>query len=159
MNRLGGTARAAGTSGGATRAVIFSCLVAALAACGPGGAPEYRARDFIEALVREPENTQKLQTLARPPAGQAPQKLVQGVSAGVALDFLRARRAQGADLMFTLGEVQRPDRQRRIVAVAVSHSEPTEIPGARTAARREIVFKVKIEGNEQWRITRVWAEE
>jgi hypothetical protein len=127
-------------------------LLFCLAACEPlWSAPESRAQDFIETLVTAPTETQKLRDLAGIAPDRNPDDLLSGLSARVALDFLRAKQAQGASLKFTRGEVQRIDDTRRGVTILVTYLESGVSPND------EVRMQVQMEKDEQghWRIARV----
>ncbi len=127
-------------------------LVSALAACNPfWNTPENRARDFIEALVANPAETQPLHEIANLPPEQNPEALVDDLSARVSLDFLRVRQAQGVSLKFVQGETRRADDTHRTVMIKVTYLQPG------TPMTGEVRFLVRIEKDVQgrWRIARV----
>lgn len=129
-------------------AVILLCLTA----CGAlWNAPESRALDFIETLVTAPEDTQKLRDIARIAPDRNPEDLLDGLSARVALAFLRAKQVQGVTLKFALGDVRRIDAARRTVAIRVTYPEPE------TPANGEVRLQVQARKDDQgqWHITRV----
>jgi len=126
-----------------------------LAACEPfGNAPEGRALDFAEALVTAPADVQKLRDIANIGPERNPEDLLDGLSVRVALDFLRAKQAQGVTLKFSMGKVQVIDAVRRAISVHVSYLQPG------TTANSEVRIQVQIEkdGQGRWRITRVTGE-
>lgn len=126
-----------------------------LAACEPlWSTPESRARDFIEALVMAPAETQPLRDIASLPPEQNPETLIDDLSARVGLDFLRARQAQGVSLKFVAGETRRTDDTHRTVMVRVTYLQPgTPVTG-------EVRFQVRIDKDDQgrWRIARVTGD-
>ena len=140
-------------AGGNRVAWVGSLLVIILAAgCDVAwNAPEGHARDFIQTLVTAPAETEQLHELANIPADRNPEDLLDGLSARVAVDFLRARQAQGAALDFGRGEVQRTDATRQVVGVRVTYA-----PNG-SGANSEVRFQVYMEKDDQgrWRIARV----
>lgn len=114
-------------------------------------APEGQARDFIQTLVTMPAETQQLHELANIPADRNPEDLLDGLSTRVAVDFLRAKQAQGVTLDFGRGEVQRTDATRQVVGVRVTYAP------AGSGANREVRFQVYMEKDDQgrWRIARI----
>ncbi len=132
--------------------VAGAWLACSLVACDPiWNTPEGRARDFIEALVTAPAETQPLRDIANLPSGQNPEALIDDLSARVGLDFLRARQAQGVSLKFVQGETRRTDDAHRTVMIHVSYLQPgTPVTG-------DVRFLVRIEKDDQgrWRIVRI----
>lgn len=127
-------------------------VVISLAACDVvWNAPEGQARDFIQTLVTAPAETARLHELAAIPADRNPEDLLDGLSTRVAVDFLRAKQAQGVALDFSRGQVQRVDATRQVVGVRVTYAP------AGGGANGEIGFQVDVEKDEQgrWRIARV----
>src|SRR3972149_3298732 len=88
------------------------------------GTPGGRARDFIEALVTAPAETQPLRDIANLAPEQDPEALIDDLSARVGVDFLRARQAQGVSLKFVPGETRRPEDAARTMAHNVTPLEP-----------------------------------
>jgi hypothetical protein len=126
-----------------------------LAGCEPfGNAPEGRALDFAEALVTAPADVQKLRDIANIGPERNPEDLLDGLSVRVALDFLRAKQAQGVTLKFSAGKVRVIDAVQRAISVHVSYLQPG------TTANSEVRIQVQIEndGQGRWRITRVTGE-
>jgi hypothetical protein len=126
-----------------------------LAGCEPfWSAPEGRALDFVEALVTAPADMQKLRNIANLAPDRNPEDLLDGLSARVALDFLRAKQGQGVALKFALGEAKQIDAVRRAVSIRVSYLQPG------TPANSEVRMQVQIEKDNQgrWRITRVTGD-
>lgn len=126
-----------------------------LAACEPfWSTPETRARDFIEALVTAPAETGELRDLANLPPEQNPEALIDGLSARVGLDFLRARHAQDVSLKFVTGETRRLDEAHHTVMIHVSYLQPG------TPTTDEVRFLVRIEKDAQdrWRIAHVTGD-
>ncbi|HSW52440.1 MAG TPA: hypothetical protein VLG93_04345 [Sulfuricaulis sp.] len=150
MNRHGHLTR---TPGAARAAGLW--LVLAVAACEPfWGTPEARARDFIEALVTAPAETQPLRDIANLPPEKNPEALIDDLSARVGLDFLRARQAQGVSLKFVQGEARPADDRQRAVVIHVAWLQPgTPVTG-------EVRFLVRLEKDDQarWRIVRVTGD-
>ena len=132
---------------------VASLLVIILAAgCDVvWNAPEGRARDFIQILVTTPAETEHLHELANIPADRNPEDLLDGLSTRVAVDFLRAKQAQGVTLDFGRGEVQRTDATRLVVGVHATYAP------AGSGANSEVRFQVHMEKDDQgrWRIARV----
>ena len=126
-----------------------------LAGCEPfWNAPERRALDFAEALVTMPADVQKLRDIANLAPDRNPEDLLDGLSARVALDFLRAKQTHGVALKFALGETRHIDALRRAVSVRVSWLQPG------TPANSEVRMQVQIEKDAQgrWCITRVTGD-
>ena len=126
-------------------------LILALGCDAVRNAPEGQARDFIQTLVMSPAETQRLRELANIATDRDPEDLLDGLSTRVAVDFLRAKEAQGAALDFGRGEVQRVDAIRQVIGVRVSYAP------AESGASSEIRFQVYLEKDDQghWRIARV----
>lgn len=127
-------------------------VVILLAACDVvWNAPEGHARDFIQTLVTTPAETEHLHELANIPADRNPEDLLDGLSTRVAVDFLRAKQAQGVTLDFGRGEVQRTDATRLVVGVRATYAP------AGGGANSEVRFQVHMEKDDQgrWRIARV----
>lgn len=135
--------------------IVGILLASILAACEPfWNTPESRARDFIEALAASPTETQTLRDIANLAAEQDPEALIDGLSARVGLDFLRARQAQGVTLKFVQGETRRADDAQRVVMINVTYPQPgTPVTG-------EVRFLVWIEKDNQgrWRMARVTGD-
>jgi hypothetical protein len=117
-------------------------------------APESRALDFAEALVTMPADMQKLRDIANLAPDRNPEDLLDGLSARVALDFLRAKQTHGVALKFALGETRHVDVLRRAVSVRVSWLQPG------TPANSEVRMQIQIEKDAQgrWCITRVTGD-
>lgn len=151
MNRHGHLTSTANTA----RAAAGLWLVLLLAACEPfWSTPEARARDFIEALVTTPAETQPLRDIANLPPEQNPEALIDDLAARVGLDFLRARRTQGVSLKFVQGEARPVDDAHRTVVIHVSYLQPgTPVTG-------EVRFLVRLEKDDQarWRVARVTGD-
>ena len=127
-------------------------VVLLLAACNAvWNAPEGHASDFIQTLVTTPAATQELREFANIAPDRNPEDLLDGLSARVAVDFLRAKEAQGASLDFSRGQVQRLDAARRVVEVHVGYAP------AEGGERNQIQFQVLMEKDDQgrWRIDRI----
>src|SRR3989344_9661948 len=130
-------------------------LVSALPACEPlWGPPEGRARDFIEALVTAPAETQPLRDIANLAPEQDPEALIDDLSARVGVDFLPARQAQGVSLKFVPGETRRAGDARRTVTIRGTSLQPG------TPMTGEVRFLVRIEKDDQgrWLIARVTGD-
>jgi hypothetical protein len=126
-----------------------------LPGCEPfWNAPESRALDFAEALVTMPADMQKLRDIANLAPDRNPDDLLDGLSARVALDFLRAKQAQGVALKFALGNTRQIDAMRRAVSVRVTYLQPG------TSANSEVRMQIQIEKDAQgrWCITRVTGD-
>ncbi len=138
--------------GGKTARYLGAMLLLVLTACHSlWGAPEGRAQDFIEALVTAPTDTQKLREIANVAPDRKPEDLVDDLSARVALDFLRAKQAQGTTLKFDQGEDRRTGDARHAVTILVAYRQPG------TQSYDQVSFQVLVEKDKegQWRITRV----
>lgn len=139
---------------------IGAWYLGTLALCGVAGcepfwiAPEVRAQDFIETLVAQPVDAQKLRNLARAAPDRNPEDLLDDLSARVAVDFLRAKQAQGVVLDFARNDARRINTARRMVTVRVTYPQP----GA--PANGEVRFHVQVEKDDhgQWRIARVTGD-
>ena len=135
---------------------LGALVLGGLAGCEPLWiAPEGRAQVFIETLVTtKPVDVQKLHDLARAAPEQNPEELVDGLSARVAVDFLRAKQAQGVALDFTRSEVRQINTTRRMVTVRVTY-QPSGAP-----VDSEVRFQVQFEKDNQglWRIARVTGD-
>jgi hypothetical protein len=135
--------------------LLVVALVAAAVLIWPWrGDPEGRAREFIEVLIFAPQDTEALRRSAGVPESRDPRGLIGSLSAQVALDFLRAKHAQGATLLLETG-VRQAEKQRRSITVYVSETN------TRRVARGEARFLVSLERDESgnWRITGVGLQE
>jgi hypothetical protein len=130
-------------------------LVSALAACDPfWSTPESRARDFIEALVETPAETQPLRDIANLSPEKNPEALINDISARIGLDYLRVLYNQKASLKFAQGESRRANDALRMVTINVTYLQPgTPVTG-------EVRFLVRIEKDDQgrWRIARITGD-
>ncbi len=117
-------------------------------------AAESRARFFLETLVQEPDNRERLSELSKPADG--PETVLEGLSTRLAIDYLRARHRQGMTLELAVTAAQRLDADRRQVLIAASANPP----GLRQESDGRIRFQVALELSEQrqWLVTRVTAE-
>jgi hypothetical protein len=139
---------------------IAACCLGALALSGLAGCessrtvPQERAQDFIETLVSIPVDTQKLRDVAHVAPERNPEDLLDGLPARVAVDFLRAKHSQGADLVFSQSDARQISATQRMVTVRVSYLQP----GA--PADSEARFQVQIEKDHrgQWQIARVTGD-
>jgi len=115
--------------------------------------PQDRAREFVETLVTAPGESDKLREIARLAPERQPEDLLEGLSARVTLDFLRARRTQDMALDFAVKDMQTPDNDRRLVTIRVGYAE------AGKEAEKELLLQVSVErnGRGDWHITRVTA--
>jgi hypothetical protein len=139
--------------------LLTVALLVALVAAGCDtfrDSPESRAQLFLEILVREPGELARLNELVNPVGGGGPESVLDGLTAQLAVGYLRARHRQGMDLDFALTAMQRSDPNHRRVRVAVG------TPAGRTRLEHDnrIRFEVALELSEQqgWRVTRVSAE-
>lgn len=130
--------------------LLVLCVVVACSRFG-FSEPQDRAREFVESLVTAPGESDKLREIARLAPERQPEDLLEGLSAKVTVDFLRARRMQDMALNFAVKDTQKPDDNRRLVTVRVGYAD------AGKAAEKELLFQVSVERNEtgDWRITRV----
>jgi hypothetical protein len=132
------------------RCFIVPFLVAALgvAACNAFSEdPETRARGYVETYVLDPANTTKLNELANTQAD--PRVLAAGLGPGMAADYLRARRDQGATLNFSTTRVERPDALHRTVTVLVRADSDSH-------ATDEVAFEVMlVRSDGAWHIAQV----
>ena len=126
-----------------------------LAGCEPlWNAPEGRAQDFTEALVTAPADIQKLRDIANLAPDRNPEDLLDGLSVRVALDFLRAKQAQGVALKFALGETRQIDRLRRAVSIHISYLQP----GTPTNSDVRMQVQIEKDARGRWCITRVTGD-
>jgi len=144
-----------------TRPYIFPfMLLTALTVFGGCGlfrdAAESRARLFLETLVQEPDDRERLSELSKPADEHGPETVIEGMSTRLAIDYLRARQRQGIPLDLAVTAAQRLDTGRRQVLIAVSANPP----GLRQESDGRIRFQVTLELTEQrqWLVTRVTAE-
>lgn len=119
-------------------------------------AAESRARFFLETLVQEPDNRERLGELSKPADGLGPESVLEGLNTRLAVDYLRARHRQGITLDLNVTAAQRLDAGRRLVLIAASANPP----GLRQESDGRIRFQVALESSEQrqWLVTRVTAE-
>lgn len=123
-------------------------LLAALAACQLfQDEAETRALGFIETLVVDPANDARLRELAN--GGADPRQLIGDLPVKLGLEFLRARRAQGAAVEFVAARIERPDNRHRTVQVLA------RADGAGTRAGDELAFEVALQRNDGWHILHV----
>ncbi len=141
---------------------MLAALLLAAAAVAIGfllwDAPVSRARDFIETLVLEPNDDEKLRDIANAPAEQLPTELLSGLDTKVGIDYLRAGYLQGMELKFSYNEIRQGEPRKRIVNVMVTQAE---VVGKQDHARRRVRFQVDM-GKEQdgtWRIIRVSVDD
>jgi len=146
--RAGALARWAKTGG----VLLTLCVVAGCSRFG-FSEPQNRAREFVETLVTAPGDSDKLREIARLTPERQPEDLLEGLSARVTVDFLRARRTQDMALNFAVKDTQKPDDNRRFVTVRVGYAEAGKM------AEKELLLQVSVERNGQgdWHITRVTA--
>lgn len=132
--------------------IISVLLIGMLSGCEAWwNKPEDRAQAFIEAFIYAPSETAKLRDIAQLPAERNPQELVEGLGARVALDFLRAKQAQGIQLNLVQSAVKHSDASHRIISIRVTDASSV------AAVNKDVVFQVYMEKNQQnpWRIVRV----
>jgi len=144
--RAGALARWARTGG----MLLALCVVVGCSRFG-FSEPQDRAREFVETLVTAPGASDKLREIARLAPERQPEDLLEGLSAKVTVDFLRARHTQDMALNFAVKDTQKPDNNRRLVTVRVGYADAGKV------AEKEWLFHVSVERNEtgDWRITRV----
>jgi hypothetical protein len=136
--------------------IVLAFIVASLAACGWfQGAPESRAKDFIEILVVDPHDGDRLRALANAPDTQLPAELVQGMAADVALDYLRAKHEQGIAMNFSFGKTHTDEKNYRRVPVVVTLSDVKPVQHYRV----QFMVELKKDAKASWRIHRVWASD
>jgi hypothetical protein len=127
--------------------LLVLTLLAALAGCRLfQDEAETRALGFIETLVVDPANEARLRELA---GGDNPRQLAGDLPVTLGLDFLRARRAQGASVQFVATRVERPDNRNRTVQVLA------RADGAGGHVGDELAFDVALQRNDGWHILRV----
>lgn len=121
-------------------------LVSALTACDPfWSTPESRARDFIEALVENPAETQTLRDIANLSPNTNPEALINDLSARIGLDYLRVLYNQQASIKVVQGESRRANDALRTVTIKVTYLQPgTPVTG-------EVRFLVQIGNDDQGR--------
>lgn len=117
------------------KAVASAGLLITLACVGAcshsDSVAESRARAFVRALVIEPDNQEGLAELSALAPRQTPDDLLDGVLAHVAIDYLRAKKAQGTELTFAVADKKELTENSMVVTVTVAES-PTH---ARTRLR------------------------
>jgi len=134
--------------------LVLLAALAAVAGCDWfRDSPETRAKFYLETLVREPDNRERLDELATPAGSES---VLAGLGTQLAVDYLRARQRQGMALDFAVTAAQRTDPSHRSVRVAAA----TYPSGVRTDRDSRVRFEVTLELSEQngWRVTRVSAE-
>lgn len=146
--RTGALARWAKTGG----VLLTLCVVVGCSRFG-FSEPQDRAREFVETLVTAPGELDKLREIARLAPERQPEDLLEGLSARVTLDFLRARRSQDMALNFAVKDMQKPDNARRLVTIRVGYADTGKV------AEKELLLQVSVErsGQDDWHITRVTA--
>src|SRR3989344_7666901 len=107
--RAGALARWARTGG----MLLALCVVVGCSRFG-FSEPQDRAREFVETLVTAPGASDKLREIARLAPERQPEDLLEGLSAKVTVDFLRARHTQDMALNFAVKDTQKPDNNRRL---------------------------------------------
>ncbi len=131
--------------GAATFAVVATTLIlfALFGLRGPGAV----AREFLEALLRMPEDYTTLRKIANLGESDDPRSLIEGVSTRVTLDFLRARARQGVVLDVSVAESRRPEPGRYAVILRVLENAD----GGSSRSRR---FQVRLQRSDagDWRI-------
>lgn len=117
---------------------------------------ENRARFFLEALVREPDNRARLEELVKLSDGADPESVLDGLGTQLAVNYLRALHHQDIGLDFTVTVAQRADSNHRVVRVAAT-ANPAAL---RLKHDGRIGFEVALEMSEEhgWRVTRVSVE-
>ena len=134
--------------------IVIVSIITSLTACGWfQGAPESRAKNFIETIVVDPHADDRLRAIANAPDVQPSTELVQGMAAEVALDYLRAKHNQGIAMDFTLGKIQKTEKDHRRIPVIVTLSEIKPVQHYRV----QFMVEFKKETETGWRILRVWA--
>ncbi len=104
----------------AVLALMAVSAIATLVYCLPRlETPERLARDYLKRLVTEPSAIAEDEALARSTGGAPPEALLERLAARVAVESLRARHAQGAQLHFRIAEVREVGADRRRVFVDV----------------------------------------
>ena len=142
-------------SSGKSAWAVGALFLFGLAGCEPfWNAPEGRAQDFAEALVTAPADIQRLRDIANLATDRNPEDLLDGLSVRVALDFLRAKQAQGVALKFALGETRQIDRLRRAVSVHISYLQP----GTPTNSDVRMQVQIEKDARGRWCITRVTGD-
>jgi hypothetical protein len=126
----------------------------ALGACDTRpSAPESRAEYFVEKLIREPQASEDLRSVARLAEGESADVLVTDLPTRTALTYLRARQHLGAKLGFHVAGTRRPAADTRVVNVVVS--EGVAALGNGSAVR----FQVELQNLENvWRVTRLRSD-
>lgn len=100
--------------------IALGCLVA----CSHSSSvAESRARTFVRALIVEPQNQERLREVSLLGPQQAPEDLVDGVLARVAVDYLRAKQGQGTSLAFSAEGMRDLNEHSKIVTVMVAAGE------------------------------------
>jgi hypothetical protein len=116
-------------------------------------APESRAEYFVEKLIREPQASDDLRSVARLAEGESPDALANDLPTRTALTYLRARQRLAAKLGFHVAGTRRPAPDSRVVTVVVS--EGVAALGNGTAVR----FQVELQKQEDaWLVTRLRSD-
>lgn len=113
------------------------------------GTPERLARDYLALLVTAPSALAEDETLARAAGGAPPESLLERLAVRVAVESLRARHAQGAELRFRIGEVHETATDRRSVLLEVEVREGNAVP---FVAERFVVGLARDAAGD-WRLT------
>jgi hypothetical protein len=119
-------------------------------------AAESRARFFLETLVQEPDNRERLSELSKPADGHGSETVLEGLSTRLAIDYLRARYRQGMTLDLAVTAAQRLDAGRRQVLIAASANPPGLHPESDGRIRLQVALELSEQ--RQWLVTRVTAE-
>jgi hypothetical protein len=127
-------------------AAAWLVLLAGCDAARVPTSPEARAREFLDAAIRDPQNIERLTQLAGDPA-YATSTGLDSAPVRVGLDYLRARLAQGASLELNAGRAQTLENGAQRIPVAV---QPSSEPRVSTD------FELELEPvGEGWRLRRV----
>lgn len=129
-------------------------LATGLVACGWfSGAPESRARDFVEAVITEPDNAERLAALMHPRVATV-DEMLDTLSGRVAVDYLRAKHRQGVPLKFNIGNVEKSVEGRKVQIAVIDPAE------ARHGVDNQVVFQIYLESSERgWSVTRIQTAE
>jgi len=137
--------------------VLVLIVLAGFAAAGcqaRSSAPEARAREFVEVLVIEPQNQERLVQLANTKDASGVTALYSSET-GIELTYLRARIQQGAALEVKIRSVQRDTPDQHRVALDVALRPPQRGMALRRGDKdiTRIEATVVRVGAEEWRVS------
>ena len=141
----------------ATDLMFVVTVLAGLAGTGcqaRSSAPEARAREFVEVMIVEPQNQERLVQLANTKDASSLTALY-STETGIELTYLRTRVRQGAALEVKIRDVQRdtPEQHRVTLDVAIESPQRgmTLRRGDKDITRIEATL-VRV-GADEWRVS------